>query len=223
MGRYDNVIPITAGRRTIRRTGLVVSVTRPRSSLGNEFHVVASLDGIPSDVQEKRTSMTYIFDTDNYARHCEATEAQLPAGSIQFSNRAELGQAAQNVPLSRLVAIWNNLRNVQRISKFENRTIALDRIWRALTQPQPIRTVQHWGASRKVAGKSKTDVMLDLLRRPDGATLKELQKATRWQAHSVRGFISGNISKRLGLAVRSFKRDGIRVYAIATTPANAGQ
>jgi hypothetical protein len=38
--------------------------------------------------------------------------------------------------------------------------------------------------------------------------------ATGWQAHSVRGFISGQLIKKLGLRVRSFRRDGERVYAI---------
>jgi hypothetical protein len=39
-------------------------------------------------------------------------------------------------------------------------------------------------------------------------------RATGWQAHSVRGFISGQLGKKMGLRVRSFERDGERVYAI---------
>jgi hypothetical protein len=42
-------------------------------------------------------------------------------------------------------------------------------------------------------------------------------KATKWQAHSVRGFVSGKITKDLGLAVKSFRRGGERVYALVTT------
>jgi Protein of unknown function (DUF3489) len=38
--------------------------------------------------------------------------------------------------------------------------------------------------------------------------------ATGWQAHSVRGFISGQLTKKLRLKVRSGKRDGERVYSI---------
>jgi hypothetical protein len=38
---------------------------------------------------------------------------------------------------------------------------------------------------------SKTATILDLLKRPGGATAKELLKATNWQPHSLRGFLSG--------------------------------
>ena len=62
---------------------------------------------------------------------------------------------------------------------------------------------------------SKAAKILDLLKRPDGVTLKELMKATGWMAHSVRGFLSGTIGKKLGLAVASTKgEDGERTYSV---------
>jgi hypothetical protein len=62
---------------------------------------------------------------------------------------------------------------------------------------------------------SKTAEILDLLKRPGGATLAEIMKATGWQAHSVRGFISGALRKKLGLAVTSTKaEDGERGYSV---------
>jgi Protein of unknown function (DUF3489) len=62
---------------------------------------------------------------------------------------------------------------------------------------------------------SKAAKVLDLLKRPDGATLKELMKATSWQAHSVRGFLSGSIGKKLGLKVTSIKDEGgERTYSV---------
>jgi hypothetical protein len=62
---------------------------------------------------------------------------------------------------------------------------------------------------------SKTEKVLDLLKRPGGATTKELIKATGWQPHSVRGFLSGTVGKKMGLAVTSTKgEDGERSYSI---------
>ena len=62
---------------------------------------------------------------------------------------------------------------------------------------------------------SKTEQVLELIKRPEGATLKELMKATGWQPHSVRGFISGTLGKKMGLTVESAKgEDGSRTYSL---------
>ena len=60
---------------------------------------------------------------------------------------------------------------------------------------------------------SKKAIVVELIRRPDGPSLKEIADATKWQAHSIRGFISGSLGKKMGLTVESFKRDnGERAY-----------
>jgi hypothetical protein len=54
-----------------------------------------------------------------------------------------------------------------------------------------------------------------LIQRAKGATLAEIMETTSRQAHSVRGFISGTLGKKMGLTVKSEKReDGTRVYSI---------
>jgi hypothetical protein len=65
-------------------------------------------------------------------------------------------------------------------------------------------------------GSKKAEV-LGLLRRKGGATLAQIMKATGWQAHSVRGFISGALGKKMGLTVGSVRReDGERVYTLVS-------
>ena len=62
---------------------------------------------------------------------------------------------------------------------------------------------------------SKAAKVLDLLKRPNGATLKDLMKATGWQAHSVRGFLSGTVGKKMGLNLVSEKGEqGERTYSL---------
>jgi len=61
---------------------------------------------------------------------------------------------------------------------------------------------------------TKTSRVVALLSKPAGATLKSIMAETGWQAHSVRGFISGQLTKKLGFKVKSFRRDGERVYRI---------
>ena len=66
-----------------------------------------------------------------------------------------------------------------------------------------------------VRSGTKTAKILEMLKRPGGATAKELLKATSWQAHSLRGFISGTVSKKLGLTVTSVKgENGERNYSV---------
>ena len=62
---------------------------------------------------------------------------------------------------------------------------------------------------------SKKAIVLDLLRRKEGATMAEIAKATGWQNHSIRGFISGTLTKKMDLPVASLKNEqGERVYKI---------
>ena len=140
---------------------------------------------------------------------------------------------------SKLLELWNSLPGVVPVKKFTDRKTALARIWKAaqaLTPPgapQDAPDAPKAKGSRKKAtsGKkatparkgggeardgSKKAQVLELLRQSDGATLKDIMKATGWQAHSVRGFISGSLVKKMGVKVESFKSpEGERAYRVS--------
>jgi len=68
--------------------------------------------------------------------------------------------------------------------------------------------------ARMPRAESKGAKILTMIGRPKGATLDEIMKATEWQAHSVRGFLSIAAKKR-HLSIESSKNEaGDRVYKI---------
>jgi len=75
------------------------------------------------------------------------------------------------------------------------------------------------GARRQENGRpSKKASCLALLQRADGASIAELQQATGWQAHSVRGFLAGTVSKMPDVTLDSAKQGGgLRRYYIRRT------
>lgn len=68
---------------------------------------------------------------------------------------------------------------------------------------------------------NKSEIVLKKLRTANGATIAQLMQATGWQAHSVRGFLSGTVKKKLNLDLLSeVGKDGQRRYRIM--PASEG-
>jgi hypothetical protein len=117
--------------------------------------------------------------------------------------------------MSRLVAIWNKLRGVKPVTRFRDRKTAARRIWEAL---QGVRRLVARAAKKDRAipprRLTKAAAVIAQMGAPAGVSLKAIMTMTGWQAHTVRGFVSGHLTKRLGLGVRSFKRDGERIYQI---------
>ena len=71
---------------------------------------------------------------------------------------------------------------------------------------------------QSAAKNSKRDALLKLLRSNKGATIPEMQKTSGWQPHSVRGFLSGIVKKRLGLTLKSEQgKNGERRYHIVVS------
>jgi len=70
-------------------------------------------------------------------------------------------------------------------------------------------------AKPKAKGANKKSEVIDLMRRPGGATLPEIMETTGWQKHTVRGFVS-ILGSKGGIKVESSKNaDGERTYRVA--------
>ena len=111
---------------------------------------------------------------------------------------------AARISGKRLLAVWNGLPGVARLSKVGDRDAVIDRLWaalEALPDPRPVRA-------------SKQGEVIALLRRPEGVTVDEVRAATGWQPHTVRGVFSGALKKKVGLAVVADKEERGRVYRI---------
>jgi len=60
---------------------------------------------------------------------------------------------------------------------------------------------------RKTREGTKQALVIEMLRRPEGATIPEIVEATDWQAHTIRGAMAGSLKKKLGLTITSEKDD----------------
>ena len=70
-------------------------------------------------------------------------------------------------------------------------------------------------SERKTRDGTKQALVIEMLRRPEGATLAEIVEATHWASHTTRGFLAGAIKKKLGLIIESTKDDARgRIYRL---------
>ena len=173
---------------------------------------------------------TFTIDTENNITAYGPGDAIPDGHTERFTSEKELGELAVQWPAARLVDAWNGIPGGKPVKKFTSRKTAETRIWNAVQSlvsgpnapdVAPKAATSGKRATRKPKahtgrdGSKKADI-IQLLERAKGAALNELMAATGWQAHSVRGFISGTLGKKMGRTVNSTKReDGERVYTIA--------
>jgi len=84
------------------------------------------------------------------------------------------------------------------------------------TKPQKAKTAKAVTSRQKPTRRANSKIakVVEMLRTPTGSTINAIMKATGWQAHSVRGAISGAIKKKLGLNVKSELRGDDRFYRV---------
>lgn len=88
--------------------------------------------------------------------------------------------------------------------------------------PQPKAAPDAKPATQAIPPATKLGKMVRLLQRTKGATLDDLERATGWQRHSVRGAISGSLRGKYGLKIDvANETNRGRVYRIKSS-AKAG-
>jgi hypothetical protein len=159
-----------------------------------------------------------------------------------FSSEEELANLTANWPVSRLIQIWNSFAGVapfndlRPVKKFTSRNVAVARIWSAAERlavgeaqavrkiaPVPKRSknapgkVSRGGQSRKHRKESRVNKKAEvvaMMRRAKGATLGEIEAATGWQKHTIRGLVS-ILGSQGGMKIESAKNaSGERTYRI---------
>jgi hypothetical protein len=171
---------------------------------------------------------TFTIDSENTITAFATLDEARANGDAEltFTSEKELAKLTARWPISRYAKLWNGFAGVvpfsdlKPVQKFTSRATAVERIRKAIQALKPIEPAKPAPkpkkAERTAREGSKKAIVLGLLKQPKGATLADLMAATGWQAHSVRGFISGALGKKMGLNVESVKReDGARSYRIA--------
>lgn len=201
-----------------------------RNSLAYARHWSDECPEAPAIPVKGDSTMTiFTIDQDNnITAFASVAEAKSNAETERFRSAKDLAKLAANWSATRLMEIWNSLPGVSPVRKFTSRQTAVNRIWAAIQGLAPSKGPSAANVARKrerpakrttatSGGRdgSKTARILALLRRSGGATLNELMAATEWQAHSVRGFLSGTLRKKMGLTIESEKAaEGARTYSI---------
>jgi Protein of unknown function (DUF3489) len=91
----------------------------------------------------------------------------------------------------------------------------------APTRSKPQKASSTASKRRPASAQSKQDLVIQILRRQSGVTIGDIVARTGWQPHSVRGFFSGLVRKKLKLPlVSDVGKDGVRRYHIASVAAS---
>jgi hypothetical protein len=167
---------------------------------------------------------TFVLESDKNITAFPSRKAAIASGNPMFSNIQEMANVFRLARISPL-EVWNALPGVTPVKKFTDRATGMARIWKQLERLElspdlPDAAAMAEGretvAPHTPRAGSKQEQVLQLLKRPNGASTEAIMGTTGWQPHTVRGFIAGTLKKKLGLNIESFTDEaGDRTYRVA--------
>ena len=198
------------------------------------------------DRKETPPMNAFTIDADNNITVHASRKPARQTGAGVFDTAEELAELIGS-DNKRPVEIWNSLTGVTPVKKFASRAVAARRIFaevqklapavhtpgeshaaatEAAPAPAPPKSAKKAPAKRvkapKAAGSgpratSKTARLIEMLRRPKGATLEEVMDRFGWQVHTTRALMSagGSLTKKHGITVISERVGDARTYRIA--------
>jgi hypothetical protein len=198
------------------------------------------------DRKRDPTMNAFTIDADNNITVHVTRKAARQTGAGVFDTAENLAELI-GPDNKRLVEIWNSLTGVSPVKKFASRAVAARRIFaevqkltpdarthgasdndatEAAPAPAAPKSAKKAPAKSVKAPKangsgpratSKTAQLIEMLRRPKGATLEEVMDRFGWQVHTTRALMSagGSLTKKHGITVISEKVGDARTYRIA--------
>lgn len=148
-----------------------------------------------------------------------STKATAPTAGITARHVRKAGRTGKSTPTKTALQPRRrrqaNERLPNRGGKLDDAVMPSNRINRNQVSGA-VTTAAPATAAHDARRRSKKAICLELLNRAQGVSIEELMQATGWQSHSVRGFLSGDVRKRLGHDLASTVTDeGERRYRIA--------
>jgi hypothetical protein len=206
-------LPVAACRAVVNsliKSRLLIEVAAPHDQLAMVWRKDG--DGTPILIRVTDEGLRAIGVDPNEGRVAPDTA---PQGGEDNAPQAEEQPSAEAVPTApeapnmgsvnlreaaeRLLAAWEETPPAN--ADKDPVTRAMDMLRRALSR----RGTRATGVPRKPREGTKQEIVLAMLRRPEGATVAQIAEATGWAQHTVRGFFAG-LKKRQGITVEIAER-----------------
>lgn len=156
----------------------------------------------------------YVIHSANQTVDAFEGVSKMKEGDFAVTSQAEFLDYAGRQTMKQLVTLYNNLPidGTEAVARFKSRDAGAARIWNLMQQLVPVAAAAPAEASD--GKQSKKALVMSMMRRKGGASNDDIQQATGWQAHTVRGFIA-TLRTKHRIEIEAVKEDSGLYYRMA--------